>query len=132
MKTTREPIRLLSQILPALCVVFLVWTGLGCQTFQAINWDERVGSYRVDDAKTELGMPDQTEETADGGTVATWHYRSARKTPDFHTGSSYNSRMDNQTGIPKSPWVSQSSMESSLQLSFDENGILRSWESTIK
>ena len=132
MKTTRKPIRPQSQMLLAACFVFLVGTGLGCQTFQAINWDERVGTYHVDDAKTELGIPNQTEETADGGTVATWHYRSARKTSDLNTGSSYNPRMDNQTGIPKRPWVSRSSTESSLQLSFDENGILRSWETTIR
>ena len=105
---------------------------IGCATFEATNWSERVGSYTIADAKEELGSPDRTEDTDDGGVIATWIQRNSYRTHNvIETGSSYDPRTDDQTGITHIPQSSVAS-ESFMNLTFNEEGILSAWDTSAR
>ena len=105
---------------------------IGCATFEATNWSERVGTYTIADAKEELGSPDRTEDTDDGGVIATWIQRSSyRSNQRFDTGSSYDPRQDDQTGLSNIPQTSAVS-ESFMNLTFNDEGILSAWDTSAR
>jgi hypothetical protein len=60
--------RLFPGWLPTLLAVLLL---SGCAT-NRVNWSERIGSYRFDDAVIELGPPDKQATLQDGTIVAEW------------------------------------------------------------
>jgi len=106
--------------------------GFGCATFESSNWNERVGTYTIEDAKAELGAPDRNEDTADGGVVATWVQRvSYRSTRPLATGSSYDPRTEDQTGVSFNTQRSQSA-ESVLNLTFNDDGVLSGWDTSAR
>ncbi|MBT5707167.1 MAG: hypothetical protein HOI66_12690 [Verrucomicrobia bacterium] len=106
--------------------------GFGCATFESTNWNERVGTYNIDDAKSELGAPDRTEDTADGGVTATWVQRvSYRSHRSLATGSSYDPRTEDQTGVPVNHQKSTSA-ESVLNLTFNDDGVLSGWDTSAR
>ena len=110
----------------------LLVVGFGCATFEGTNWDERVGSYTIADAKTELGSPNETEDTADGGVLATWIQRSTyRATESYVTGTSYDPRTDDQTGIQHAPQPTTAA-DTSLNLIFNDEGILSGWSTSSR
>lgn len=108
----------------------LIVFGIGCATFEGTNWDERVGSYTIANAKTELGSPNETEDTPEGGVIATWIQRSSyRPSPDYDTGSSYDPRTDDQTGIQFTPRPTTAA-DTRLNLIFNDEGILSGWNTS--
>lgn len=106
--------------------------GFGCATFESSNWNERVGSYNIEDAKAELGAPDKTEDTANGGVIATWVQRvSYRSNRPLATGSSYDPRTEDQTGVSFNTQQSTSA-ESVLNLTFNDEGVLSGWDTSAR
>ena len=106
--------------------------GLGCATFESANWNDRVGTYNIEDAKAELGSPDRTEDTASGGVIATWVQRgSYRSNRPLETGSSYDPRTDDQTGVAFNT-QRITSAESVLNLTFNDDGILSGWNTAAR
>ena len=112
-------------------VIAIAWLfGFGCATFESSNWNERVGTYNIEDAKSELGAPDRTEDTADGGVIATWVQRvSYRANRSLDTGTSYDPRTEDQTGVSFNSQRSTSA-ESLLNLTFNDDGILSGWSTS--
>ena len=99
-----------------------------CSTSSGTRWAERVGTYGVEEAKAELGKPDITEDLPNGWVRATWITRTTSHDPSrLHTGSSYDPRTDNVTGVEFSS-TAPTTKESQLTLIFDEDGLLKEWE----
>ena len=100
----------------------------GCAT-QKIDWNARVGNYTYDQAVVDLGPPDKYAKLSDGGTVAEWL---------THRGYSYSYPA---YGYPYSPWyygpyyppyVSSSSPDYFIRLSFSPDGLLTGWKKLYK
>lgn len=125
--TNSDP--LFEKSLPNLVLIPLLacFLGLGCaSTFWATNWDERVGSYHFDDAKSELGNPDRSESLPDGGFVATWITRISYDAMHPESSSPDDSHIDDPSGDAFSQRLP--STESSLNLIFNDKGILTDWD----
>ena len=121
--------RLATQFIAPLIMASLL--GFGCATLDSTNWDERVGTYNIEDAKAELGTPDETEDLPNGGVRATWIERiSYRPTRSLDTGSSYDPRTDDQTGVNFTP--QNVGADAVLDLTFNDDGILTGWQTATR
>jgi hypothetical protein len=107
---------------------FLLLFTSGCAT-QKIDWNARVGNYTYDQAVVDLGPPDKYARLSDGGTVAEWL---------THRGYSYAYPA---YGYPYSPWyygpyyppyVSSSTPDYFIRLTFGPDGLLTSWKKLYK
>ncbi|MCS1412168.1 MAG: hypothetical protein M2R45_05372 [Verrucomicrobia subdivision 3 bacterium] len=130
MKTTRlhQPFSSGLTLLP----ILLILTAIGCATFKSTNWNERVGTYHIDDAKAELGNPDQTEDLADGGFLAQWIQRSSHQiTSTLSTGNTHSPRTSDPTGLSLTTQPRWNS-EIVLTLTFNDEGMLTSWKRSTR
>jgi hypothetical protein len=107
---------------------FLLLIASGCAT-QKIDWNARVGNYTYDQAVVDLGPPDKYAKLSDGGTVAEWL---------THRGYSYSYPA---YGYPYYPWyygpyypayVSSSSPDYFIRLTFGQDGLLTGWKKLYK
>lgn len=111
----------------------LLCFGPGCSsTSQArkadakIHWDERIGTYTYDQALTELGKPSVLSDSNEGR-MAEWVLRrSPQMSFGFGVGAgSYGSHSSTGVGVGSS--VTPPPSGEYLQLRFDPDGKLKSW-----
>ncbi len=117
-------------LLTGLALVLLT----ACATFQNTSWNERVGTYNIEDAKAELGQPSQVEDLEDGSVRAHWVAQQQYRTRyhNAYSGSSHDPRTDDPTGqgLHSDIFGTAESNESSLILTFNEEGILTAWDTS--
>lgn len=115
--------RIFNLTLPLVICLF----GLGCASFLGTeSWEDRVGSYHFEDAKAEFGKPDRAESLENGGMIATWIWRENPPQIELDTGSTYDPPTDDQLGR-SFPTQHETAVESVLNLTFDDEGILIKW-----
>ena len=91
----------------------------GCESTPKVDWDSRVGSFTYDQAVKELGSPLLTTKLNAGGTVADWPTGARR----VGVGGGYGS-----AGMG----MGQAGHSEFLRLTFDENGVLKSWKQEFR
>ena len=102
--------------------------GMGCASLEPINWNERIGNYRASDATAELGPPDQTEDLPNGYVIATWLDRSSPQRQSAVASSPFfDPQSDDPTGITLGSETARTGSPG-LSLTFDEEGIMTSWQ----
>jgi hypothetical protein len=92
----------------------------GCKSTTKVDWDNRVGSFTYDQAEKELGRPLLTTKLNEGGTIADWPTGAHRVGVSGGYGSSAGMGMGQ---------VGQSEF---LRLTFDKNGVLKSWKQEFR
>jgi hypothetical protein len=94
----------------------------GCASTRKIDWNSRLGTYNYDQAVTELGPPDKSAVLSDNSRVAEWL---------IYRGGSYGTVYTYQ-GAWVHSFQESSAPDSFLRLTFDSQGILRSWNKLLK
>ena len=97
----------------------------GCATTQPVDWNSRVGQYTYAQAVNELGPPNRQIRLSNGQTEFKWFSQAARNDASFSVGGmtqpAANTGMNNNVG------AGADLNNRYLQLTFDGNGVLKSW-----
>ncbi len=59
-------------------LVLLLFLLSACGGTEAVNWDDRVGVYTLEQAKGDWGEPRGTQELANGNTLYMWYEQGKR------------------------------------------------------
>jgi hypothetical protein len=100
----------------------------GCATNEPspVDWNSRIGNFTFDQAKTELGAPNQSHNQPGGGTVAEWITRrnvGGSGMEPLHAGGVDQSSGQVLSSLPKNEY---------LVLSFDPTGKLIKWQRVVR
>jgi hypothetical protein len=109
--------------LHTLWVALLLFVFAGCAT-PKIDWDSRVGNYTYDQALLEFGPPDKAAKTSNGILVAEWltsRGYSGGYYPSYFYGYYHYYYHPVQFYDPPSP-------DRYMRMTFDADGILKSWK----
>jgi hypothetical protein len=111
-------------------VLTLFFLAFGCASRPKIdpniNWSHRIGNYTWDHALAELGRPAVVAESSEGRSADWVVKRSPQMSFGFGVGGgSFGSGIGTGVGVGTS--VSPPPRGEYLHLSFDPQGILRSW-----
>ncbi|MDB6111553.1 MAG: hypothetical protein JWR69_3303 [Pedosphaera sp.] len=102
----------------------MVW--VGCASTPKADWDSRVGNFSYDQAVLELGPPLVVTKLADGTTVAEWLAgRGAQSRVGFGVGTGFHT---GGLGVGVGQAISPPPRDEYLRLTFENNGLLRTWK----
>jgi hypothetical protein len=110
--------KVLSLAILSLAVVFIA----GCKTTTQVNWDNRVGSYTLDQAVADLGQPSKQAILSDGKNVAQWI--TLHGSNGFVAGGGFG---NGNYGMDAGQGIAQSYKDHVLELTFGTDGKLASW-----
>lgn len=105
-------------VLPHVLAIVVAFLLVGCATAK-INWAERVGHYHYDQAILDMGPPDRSAKLTDGSTVAEWL--------TYHGSPGYSYYSYSPYYYSPLPLYEPSIPNRYVRLTFDPQGILRSW-----
>ena len=91
-----------------------------------IDWNQRIGSYKYDQAVVELGKPDVVGESSEGKMAEWITRRSSRVSFGFGVGHGMYGR-HSATGVGVGTSVSQPPGGEYLRLTFGQDGNLKAW-----
>ena len=92
----------------------------------AVDWNSRVGNYTFDQAKAELGAPNQSKTLPEGGTQVEWLTRRNVGGPGMEplrAGGVDQASSQALTSLPKSEY---------MVLTFDSGGKLVKWARVVR
>lgn len=95
-----------------------------CSSKPKVNWESRVGHYTYSQAVAELGVPDRTTEVDNKKKVAEWNEVRRSSSVGFGVGTGFYGS-GSAVGVGSS--ISPGPDIRALQLTFDQNDILKSW-----
>src|SRR5215203_5678806 len=118
----------ISRVLPGAPMLLLMLAGAlicaGCKSTPKTDWNNRVGTYTLDQAVSELGPPDKSAKLSDGKTVAEWISRGRGGGFSFGVGTGMHS---GHSSVGVGQTVGPGSRDRVLRLVFDTDNKLVSW-----
>ena len=113
-----------------ICGVLFGLLGAGCQTFQQVDWDGRIGRFNYEQAVAELGRPVEETKLSGGMRRVEWITNSGVSMGRALVGPAYKRR--SMSVVLLEPTEIKRLRDRYLWLTFDEAGRMVAWENGTK